>query len=72
MMVIRFRSESEAKDTLKKLKKMKSFVKEMIECFEDKIEEDDDEDYRYDDEEDYEHMNEHRGSYRRGRYRRGM
>ena len=72
MMVVRFRSESDAKDTLKKLKKMKMFVKDMIECFEDKIEEDDDEDYRYDDEEDYEHMNERRGSYRRGRYRRGM
>lgn len=71
-MVVRFRSESDAKDTLKKLKKMKMFVKDMIECFEDKIEEDDDEDYRYDDEEDYEHMNERRGSYRRGRYRRGM
>ena len=71
MMVVRFRSESDAKDTLKKLKKMKMFVKEMIECFEDKIEEDDDEDYRYDDE--YEHMNERGGSsYRRGRYRRGM
>lgn len=71
-MVVRFRSESDAKDTLKKLKKMKMFVKEMIECFEDKIEEDDDEDYRYDDEE-YERMNERGGSsYRRGRYRRGM
>lgn len=71
MMVVRFRSDSEAKDTLKKLKKMKMFVKEMIECFEDKIEEDeDDEDYRYDDE--YDRMSEHGGHYRRGRYRRGM
>ena len=71
-MVVRFRSESDAKDTLKKLKKMKMFVKDMIECFEDKMEEEDDEDYRYDDEE-YERMNERGGSpYRRGRYRRGM
>ena len=72
MVVVRFRGESEAKDTLKKLKKMKLFVKEMIECFEDKLEDDDEEDYRYDDE-DYEHMNERGGSsYRRGRYRRSM
>jgi hypothetical protein len=73
MMVVRFRSESEAKDTLKKLKKMKSFVKEMIECFEDKIEDDDDEDYRCDDEDDeYEPMSKHEVRHRRGRYRRGM
>ena len=76
MMIVRFRSESEAKDTLKKLKKMKMFVKDMIECFEEKIEdeeddEDNDEDYRYDEDE-YEHMNKRGGRYRRGRYRRSM
>lgn len=71
-MVVKFRSESDVKDTLKKLKKMKMFVKDIIECFEEKIEEDDEEDYRYDDEDRYERMSEHGGSYRRGRYRRGM
>lgn len=76
MLVVRFRSESEVKDTIKKLKKMHKFTKDLIECFEEKLEddEDDDEDYRYDEEE-YERMNERggsgSGSYRRGRYRRG-
>lgn len=72
-MVVKFRSGSDAKDTIKKLKKMHKFTKELIECFEEKMEDDDiddDEDYRYDDE--YERMNERGGSYRRGRYRRGM
>lgn len=71
-MVVKFRSGSDAQDTIKKLKKMHKFTKELIECFEDKMEEDDeyDEDYRDDDED--ERMNERRGSYRRGRYRRGM
>ena len=76
MMVVRFRSESEGKDTLKKLKKMKAFVKELIECFEDKMDDeyDDDEDYREDDEyyDDMEHSHKHPSHYRRGRYRRGM
>ena len=79
MIVVRLRSVTEAKDTLKKLKKMHKFTKELIECFEDKIEDDDDDDeeYRYDDEE-YERrdmMENRRGggsSYRGGRYRRGM
>ena len=71
MMIVRFRSESDAKDTIKKLKKMHKFTKELIECFEDKMDGDDDEyyrdDYDYDDE-----MHEPMRGYRRGRYRRGM
>ena len=79
MVVVRFRSSSDAKDTLKKLKKMHKFTKELIECFEDKIEDDDedeDEDYRYEDDEyDRRDMMENRhggGSRRSGRYRRSM
>lgn len=52
MMVVKFRSHSEAKDTLKRLKKMHKFTKELIDCFEEKIEDDDDdydEDYKDDD-----------------------
>lgn len=72
MVILRFRTNSEAKDLLKKLKKMHKFSKELIDCVEDKMEDedDDDEDYRYEEEE---HME--RGSRTpsyRGRYRRGM
>ena len=79
MVMIRFRSKSEEKDTLRKLKKMHKFVKELITCFEDNEEIDDDEDYRrYDDDEDYryndednvEHMRSRSSA--RGRYRRSM
>lgn len=78
MVLVRFRSSSDAKETLKKLKKMHKFTKELIECFEDKIEDDDeDEDYRYDEDEyDRHEMMENRrgggGNYRSGRYRRSM
>ena len=77
MVIVRLRSVSDAKDTLKKLKKMHKFTKELIECFEEKIEDDDeDEDYRYNDEEYERHEtleNRHGGgNYRSGRYRRGM
>lgn len=73
MVLVRFRSDSDAKDTLKKLKKMHKFTKELIECFEEKIE-DDDEDYRYDDEYDEEEIHHRRGGSVGGsrRYRRGM
>ena len=78
MVLIRFRTNSDAKDTLKKLKKMHKFTKELIECFEEKMEDDDeDEDYRYDEDE-YERrepMENRRGgggSYHGGRYRRSM
>ena len=48
MMVVKFRA-SESKDTLKKLKKMYKFTKELIDCFEDKMEDEDyDEDFRDD------------------------
>ena len=75
MMIVKFRSESDAKDTLKKLKKMHKFTKELIECLEDKLEDDYDEDYRDDDE--YEHHRDmmethHTPSYRGARYRRSM
>lgn len=74
MVLVRFRSNSDAKDTLKKLKKMHKFTKELIECFEEKIEDDDDEDYRYDDEYDEEEIHHRRGGSVGGsrRYRRGM
>lgn len=68
MVVIRFRSEAEAKEMLKKVNKMYAFSKYVKECLEDKME-DDDEDYRDDEDE----MMENRrggGSYRR--YRRSM
>lgn len=52
MVIVRFRSEAELEHTLKKLKKMHKFTKELIECFEEKIE-DNDEDYRYDEDDDY-------------------
>ena len=77
MVMIRFRSASDAKEMVRKLKKMHRFTKELIECFEDKVEDDDDDDdesYRYDDE--YpRHESESRhisNSYRGGRYRRSM
>lgn len=47
MIVIKFRSESDANDTLKKLKRMQKVTDEIIECFEDHMmndDEDDDED----------------------------
>lgn len=75
MVIVRFRSSSEVKDTLKKLKKMHKFTKELIECFEEKIEEDDDdEDYRYDEDEmeHHEMMENRRGGGMSRRYRRSM
>lgn len=75
MVVVRLRGVSEAKDTLKKLKKMYKFTKELIECFEDKIEEDDyedDADYRYDEDYDHETTMNRRGGSNVRRYRRSM
>lgn len=74
MVILRFRSESEAKDMLKKAKKMYKFAKEFKECLEDKVEDDLDEDYRYEEEDDDERrevMENRRGGMSR-RYRRGM
>lgn len=66
MVVVKFRSESDAKDTLKKLKKMQKFTDELVECFEDNMQEEKyrDEDDDFDDEERYRS--------RRVRYRRSM
>lgn len=71
MMIVKFRG-SEGKDTLKKLKKMHKFTKELIECFEDKMEDDDDydEDFRggnYHDDDDWREEDPRM----RSRYRRG-
>jgi hypothetical protein len=38
MVIVRFRSHSEAKDMLKKVKQMYKFSKELMECLEDKYE----------------------------------
>ena len=51
MKIIRFRSNSEHEDILKKVKKMKKFASDLEECLEDMMEEDDDFDYREDEEE---------------------
>ena len=72
MMIVRFRTTSDAKDMLRKLKKMQKFTKELAECIEDKVmDEDEDEDYRMDsyEDEDESSMNRNvRVRYRRGRY----
>ena len=58
MVVVRFRSSEDAEHVTKKLKKMKMFINELIECMEDKYEEDD-----YDDEVEY---REQEAMYRKG------
>ena len=67
MMIVKFRA-SESKDTLKKLKKMHKFTKELIECFEDKMHEEEDDDYDEDFREDEDWREDPR---MRSRYRRG-
>ena len=68
MMIVKFRA-SESKDTLKKLKKMHKFTKELIECFEDKMHDEEDDDYDEDFREDEDwHEEDPR---MRSRYRRG-
>ena len=66
MVVIRFRSNEEHEHMLKKLKRMNKFTDELIDCFEDKVE-DDDESYRYneDDEDEWD-----KPKYRTSRMRR--
>lgn len=76
MVILRMRSQSEVKDMIKKLKKMHKFTKELVECFEEKLDDDDyDEDYRYEDD-DYEdeHPVHRRGSTSGNvrRYRKSM
>ena len=69
MVILRFRTGSDAKDLLKKLKKMHKFSKELIECVESRYEdEEDDLDFRNDDWDDEEsHMARTTTRYRRGR-----
>jgi hypothetical protein len=74
MVILRFRTSSDAKDVLKKLKKMHKFIKELIECVEDQYDdEDEDEDFEYREESYMTHPS-YRGGSRMGgsRYRRGM
>ena len=55
MIVIRTRSTSDSKEMLRKLKKMYKFTKELLDCVEERYEDDyddDDLDYRHDDDED--------------------
>lgn len=75
MVILRFRTAEDKKEMLKKIKKMYKFSKELLECFEDKYDDDydddDDEEYRHDDYEDREHYA--RGGSSGGRrYRRSM
>lgn len=72
MVIVRFRSEAELEHTLKKLKKMHKFTKELIDCFEEKIEEDDDESYRYEDDDDFDEEYRSSGVNRRRMRRRSM
>lgn len=81
MVIVRFRSHSEAKDMLKKVKKMYKFSKELMECLEDKYENE-----MYEDDEDDDIESEYRNggqayggrredgdmNMRRVRYRRSM
>lgn len=80
MVIVRFRSHSEAKDMLKKVKKMYKFSKELMECLEDKYESEMYEDEDDDVESEYRNGGQAYGSrredegmsMRRVRYRRGM
>lgn len=71
MKIVRFRSTSEAKEMLRKVKKMYQFTKELKECLEEKLEGDDFEDDEDDEDAEY-RMNGETRSYRGARYRRGM
>lgn len=67
MIVVRYRSSEDTEHTLRKLKKMKRFVGELIECMEDEHSREDDDEY--DDDAEYREMEEmERGQYR-GQYR---
>lgn len=82
MVIVRFRSHSEAKDMLKKVKKMYKFSKELMECLEDKYENEMYEDDEDDDDVESEYRNggqayggrreDESMAMRRVRYRRGM
>lgn len=64
MIVVKFKSSSEAKDLLKKVKKMTKYSEELEDILTECMEGEDDDDYREDDEE---MTTSHRG---RRRYRR--
>lgn len=72
MKIVRFRSTSEAKEMLRKVKKMYQFTKELKECLEEKLEGDDFEDDEEDDDEAEYRMDGETRGYRGARYRRGM
>lgn len=80
MVIVRFRSHSEAKDMLKKVKQMYKFSKELMECLEDKYESEMYEDEDDDVESEYRNGGQAYGgrredegmSMRRVHYRRGM
>ena len=67
MKIIKFRSSADHKAMLHKIKKMKRFVEDLEECFEDMTESDDEEEYRHEYEEDEEMYARGGGRYRRGR-----
>ena len=57
MKIIRFRSNSEHSDILKKVKKMRKFAADLEECLVDMVEDDDDDlDFRHEDEDDEEYV----------------
>lgn len=78
MVILRFKTSSDKKELLKKIKKMYKFTKDLKECIEDELDEMEDEDVDYREEDyDYDEMERphHRGMSSRGggsRYRRGM
>lgn len=74
MIVVRFRSNDEHEDLMKKVKKMKKFTEELEECLEEAMYEEDEPEYRggsyrKEDWDDYE-MKNGRYGYRRGGMRR--
>ena len=75
-MVIRFKSNEDHYDLIKKVKKMKKFTEELEECLEDAMEGDDldfrgSSSYRHEYEEEEEPKMEGRYNYRRSSYRMG-
>jgi hypothetical protein len=75
MIVVRFKSNEDHYDLIKKVKKMKKFTEELEECLEDAMENDDYDfrgsSYRHEYEEEEEPKMEGRYGYRRGSYRMG-
>lgn len=67
MIVVRFRTKEDKKEMLHKVKKMYKFAKELKECLEDKMEDEDYDDEDEDDDIEYRHSEE----YDEPRYRGG-